>query len=240
MRRLARIVVLMVVVLTVASPVAARSARARALRLGLGTRAAASLLLSGHPKPAWVRAAGKGAHPRTLLFPVRGGVFGRGFGDGEDGGHLAVDISAPMRTRVRAAAGGIVGYAGDGVSGYGNLVLIVHPGGWVTLYGHNDSLLVRAGQRVSRGQPVARLGQTGIARGPHLHFELAVDGRLCDPSPLMRPLPARRNGKSAVTRPLAWLGGPVPEGLRCEPRSGKSGSKGPTRTDPADAGPAGE
>jgi murein DD-endopeptidase MepM/ murein hydrolase activator NlpD len=228
------------VAVLLASPVSAGSARARAQRLGLGTRAAASLLLTGHPKPGWVRAAGKGGHPRTLYFPVRGGFFGRGFGDGEEGGHLAVDISAPMRTRIRAAAEGIVGYAGNGVPGYGNLVLIVHTGGWVTLYGHNDSLLVSAGQRVSRGQPIARLGQTGNARGPHLHFELAVNGLLCDPSPLLRPLPARRNGKPAVAGPLSWRGERAPTGLRCEPRSGKAGGGRAERTEPGDAGAAGE
>ncbi|MEZ4287710.1 MAG: M23 family metallopeptidase [Polyangiales bacterium] len=71
---------------------------------------------------------------------------------------------------VRAAAPGIVGYAGDGIRGYGNTVLVIHPGGWVTMYAHNSVNFVVAGQRVDKGSILAEVGSTGISRGPHVHF----------------------------------------------------------------------
>ena len=100
-------------------PPAARSARARAERLGRGTLAAASALLRGQPEARWVSAAG-GARdrlPGTLRWPVTKGWFVRGFGSGDEGRHLAVDIAGETGWNVRAAADGIVGYAHDGVTG---------------------------------------------------------------------------------------------------------------------------
>ena len=64
--------------------------------------------------------------------------------------------------------------------------MIMHAGGWVTLYGHNQRLLVVPGEHVARGQAIAELGSTGRSMGPHVHFELVHDGVNCDPLPLFR------------------------------------------------------
>jgi murein DD-endopeptidase MepM/ murein hydrolase activator NlpD len=183
-----------------------RRARPIATRLGLGTRRAASDLLRGVVRPAWIRAAGgnAGRLPGTLRWPVTNGWFVRGYGSGEEGYHLATDIAGEMGWNVRAAAPGIVGYSGDEVSGYGNMVLVIHPGGWVTMYAHNSVNFVVAGERVPRGGILAELGSTGISRGPHVHFELIHGGRNCDPSALFRPGIRHRNGRMSPIDPAEW------------------------------------
>ena len=188
------------------SPPAHRRARARAERLGLGTRVAASALLRGEPEARWVGASGgaKDRLPGTLRWPVTKGWFVRGFGSGEGGRHLAVDIAGETGWNVRAAADGIVGYADDGVKGYGNLVMIVHSGGLVTLYGHSSKLKVAAGQLVARGDVIAEVGSTGISRGPHVHFEVLYRGELCDPLPLLRPGVRHRDGHMTPLPRAIW------------------------------------
>ena len=167
-----------------------RAARARARRLGLGDRRAASLLLTGMPEASWVQDAERFAHnDGTLLWPVSGGMFGRGYGSGSGGYHLAVDIDGPRGSDVMASAAGTVGYVGNELRGYGNVVMVVHPGGWITLYGHNQRILVTAGEHVFEGQQLAELGSTGRSMGPHVHFELISAGRNCDPLPLFATPP---------------------------------------------------
>jgi murein DD-endopeptidase MepM/ murein hydrolase activator NlpD len=80
---------------------------------------------------------------------------------------------------------GLVAYADNGVSGYGNLVVIVHRDGSTTAYAHLKEAWVTAGQRVARGQTVGLLGNTGLSHGPHLHFEWRVGGRAQNPVPHM-------------------------------------------------------
>jgi hypothetical protein len=84
---------------------------------------------------------------------------------------------------------GIVAYANNGVSGYGNLVLIVHADGGTSLYAHLRASYLFAGQRVARGQTVGEVGTTGLSRAPHLHFEYRQDGHLTDPVPHFVDLP---------------------------------------------------
>jgi len=84
-----------------------------------------------------------------------------------------------------AAAAGVVTSAGR-AGGYGNLVKIDHGGGVETRYAHASLLLVRAGQRVERGQLIARVGSTGLSTGPHLHFEVRVGGQPVDPLAFFR------------------------------------------------------
>lgn len=190
----------------------------RARRLGLGTRQAASKLLSGRVTPRWMAAAGGPRLPGTLRWPVARGRFVRGFGSGEGGYHLAVDIAGDIGWNVRAAAPGIVAYSDDGVRGYGNMVLVVHPGGWVTMYAHNSVNFVVPGQKVRTGSILAELGSTGISRGPHVHFELMHGGRNCDPAHLFRP-GVRHRGRLGRIAPLRWIrSGARPDDIKCLPR----------------------
>lgn len=179
-------------------------AAARARSLGLGSRDTASKLLRGQLEPRWVAAAGRGRLPGHLRWPIANGWFVRGFGSGAGGYHLAVDIMGRIGWNVRAAAEGIVGYAGDEVPGYGNMVLLVHPGGWVTMYAHNSANSVVAGEQVPRGGIVGEVGSTGISRGPHVHFELIHDGQNCDPGPLFRPGVRHRDGRMGAVHRADW------------------------------------
>jgi hypothetical protein len=198
-----------------------RSEAARfARQLGLGTRAAAGRLLAGTVDPAWLRALEANTRrDATLLWPVRDGWYVRGWGSGSGAYHLAVDIQGAQGSPVHAAADGLVGYAGDEVSGYGNLLLVLHRDGLVTLYAHNRQNLVSAGERVRRGQPIAELGSTGISRGPHVHFELLHAGKNCDPAPLFRPGVRHRPGHLGAIQPIEWPQGSArPEAVRCDAR----------------------
>jgi murein DD-endopeptidase MepM/ murein hydrolase activator NlpD len=94
--------------------------------------------------------------------------------------HEGIDVTAPMGSPIEAPAGGVVLDAGW-ESGYGNTVTIDHGFGIVTKFAHASKLLVKTGQRVSRGQKIALVGNTGLATGPHLHYEVHVNGRPVDP-----------------------------------------------------------
>lgn len=96
-------------------------------------------------------------------------------------GHTGVDIGCSYGSPVYAAADGTVIVASYGYGGYGVAVVIDHGSGISTLYGHNDSLHVSAGQKVSRGQVIATSGNSGISTGPHLHFEVREGGAYVDP-----------------------------------------------------------
>ncbi|MDD9938610.1 MAG: M23 family metallopeptidase, partial [Myxococcales bacterium] len=166
-------------------PVAAPEDAARAARLELGTRRTASRLLIGAPDPEWVLEAG----PATLdlAWPVDAGQVSRGYGFVRRQAlrhrrHDGIDFSAARGTAVRAANHGLVAYADNGVSGFGNLVIIVHGDGSTTLYAHLQEAHVTAGQLVEREQTIGRVGNTGLSRGPHLHFEWRKGGRPIDPA----------------------------------------------------------
>ena len=150
--------------------------------------------------------AGPGARfwEAGLLWPATKGWFGRGFGltrrVRRDLPHNGIDMPGPARSPIRAAADGIVAYSDNGIRGYGNCVLIVHANGWVTLYGHTYRTLVQACYRVHRGEKIAEIGDTGIAHGPHLHFELRDNGRLRDPIHLFPRVPHRARDSRTVAR----------------------------------------
>jgi hypothetical protein len=193
----------------------------RADRLGLGDRQAASALLTGVVAPHWIAEANEGGDlgDGKLRWPVKHGWFGRGYGSGEGGYHLAVDIEGEMGSNVSAAAPGVVGYVGNQLKGYGNVVLVVHPGGWVTLYGHNKRVLVHAGEHVKQGQQLAELGSSGRSDGPHVHFELIYQGRNCDPLPFVRPDEVEHMSAAGPTRQVDW--DPTqrkPASVRCKRR----------------------
>lgn len=100
--------------------------------------------------------------------------------------HEGIDVSAPMGSPIEAPAAGIVTDA-RWESGYGNTVRIDHGFGIETKFAHASKLLVRTGQRVSRGQRIALVGNSGLATGPHLHYEVHVKGRPVDPLKYVLP-----------------------------------------------------
>jgi murein DD-endopeptidase MepM/ murein hydrolase activator NlpD len=114
-----------------------------------------------------------------LIWPVQG-VLTSPFGMRWGRMHEGIDIGASQGTPIYAAAGGTVNYAGwEG--GYGNLTVIDHGNGLATAYGHQSQLAVSSGQTVSRGQVIGYIGSTGHSTGPHLHFEVRVNGVPNDP-----------------------------------------------------------
>ena len=141
---------------------------------------AAALTEMDTPSPA--RASGA---PPSFRWPVRGRVIGefgaKAGGDRNDGINLAV----PEGTSVKAAEDGEVIYAGNEVKGYGNLVLVRHADGWVSAYAHASDILVNRGDRVNRGQIIARAGATGNVSQPQLHFELRKGKNPVDPKPYL-------------------------------------------------------
>jgi murein DD-endopeptidase MepM/ murein hydrolase activator NlpD len=117
--------------------------------------------------------------PGRLQWPV-GGPVTSGFGMRWGRMHEGIDIAVPSGTPVHAAGAGRVVYAGW-MGGYGNLVVIDHGGGLSTAYGHNTSVSVSVGQDVSAGQVISYSGSTGHSTGPHVHFEVRVNGSAVDP-----------------------------------------------------------
>lgn len=118
-------------------------------------------------------------------WPTRGKVTSRfSLGSGKKGVNIAGEPGQP----VRAAAPGDVVYSGDGLIGYGNLLIIKHNEHYLSAYGHNKNLLVKEGDRVKRGQEIARMGQTP-GSGSILYFEIRHGGKPVDP---LKYLPSRR------------------------------------------------
>lgn len=95
--------------------------------------------------------------------------------------HTGVDIADPVGTPIYAGEDGIVETAGWNRGGYGYYIIIDHGNGLKTLYGHNSKLLVSAGERVTRGQQISNMGSTGRSTGPHLHFEVRLNGKRVNP-----------------------------------------------------------
>ncbi len=117
---------------------------------------------------------------REFLWPVSGTVSS-GFGYRSSGRHEGIDILAPLGTPVLAADRGIVSYAGNGMRGYGNAVILDHGNGLTTLYGHLDTIRVKAGDVVPSSAPIGTVGRTGNATTYHVHFELRIDGKAVNP-----------------------------------------------------------
>jgi murein DD-endopeptidase MepM/ murein hydrolase activator NlpD len=121
-----------------------------------------------------------GALPK-FRWPAKGRVIA-GFGPTTNGQqNNGINISLPENTPVKAAEDGVVDYAGNELNGYGNLVQVRHPNGYVTAYAHAKDLLVKRGDQVKRGQPIARSGQTGNVNAPQLHFEIRKGALPLDP-----------------------------------------------------------
>src|SRR5439155_4452841 len=147
----------------------------------------AGLAPDGVAGPATLRALATAPVPRSpiaLLRPVAAPVGDR-FGPRWHGFHAGVDFRAPYGARVRAAAAGRVVFAGHDASGFGNLVVVAHGGGVLTRYAHLSRFAVRRGDPVAAGATLGRVGATGRATGPHLHFEVLVRGANADPLPAL-------------------------------------------------------
>jgi murein DD-endopeptidase MepM/ murein hydrolase activator NlpD len=130
----------------------------------------------------------QGGDGTKLRWPVRGQIIAP-FGGRPDGTHNdGINVAVPLGADVQAAESGIVAYAGSELKGYGNLILVRHENGWVTAYAHNDELLVKRGDKVRRGQTIAKAGKSGAVDRPQVHFELRQGSKPVDPTPYMEPL----------------------------------------------------
>ncbi|MBO5522232.1 MAG: peptidoglycan DD-metalloendopeptidase family protein, partial [Roseburia sp.] len=118
--------------------------------------------------------------PPTYIKPISGGRFTSGFGRRWGRMHKGVDWACPTGTTVYASCGGTVIQASYN-GGYGNNVVISHPDGRMTRYAHNSKLLVKVGQKVEQGEPIALSGSTGRSTGPHVHFEIYINGAAVNP-----------------------------------------------------------
>lgn len=119
---------------------------------------------------------------QEFRWPARGRVIS-GYGSkGPSGANDGINIALPEGTPVKAAEGGTVAYAGEEIRGYGKMVLIRHPNGYVSAYAHNGDLNVKRGDTVKRGQQIAKSGQSGNVTSPQLHFELRKGSEPVDPS----------------------------------------------------------
>ena len=128
------------------------------------------------PIPA---AAAPQAPAESFRWPAKGRII-NGYGSA---GNEGINIAVPEGTPVKAAEDGTVAYAGSDVKGYGKLVLVRHNNGYVSAYAHNGELDVRPGEKVKRGQTIAKSGATGNVTSPQLHFELRKGATPVDPMP---------------------------------------------------------
>jgi murein DD-endopeptidase MepM/ murein hydrolase activator NlpD len=136
-------------------------------------------------EPAMALVKGQGKPPplsdEGFLWPVNGKVVG-GFGPIDQWRRRdGIDIAARKGAPVLAAQDGVVAYAGDGIRGYGRMILLRHADGYITTYAYNSALLVEVGDVVERGQVIARVGDSGDATGSMLHFELRKGKEPIDP-----------------------------------------------------------
>jgi murein DD-endopeptidase MepM/ murein hydrolase activator NlpD len=122
----------------------------------------------------------------SFIWPIQGRVISRFGAKGKGLHNDGINLAAPRGTPVQAAQAGVVAYAGNELRGFGNLVLIRHRKGIMSAYAHNDTLFVKSGEIVRRGQTIAKVGSTGSVDEPQLHFEI-------------------RSGRDAVN-PIRFLG----------------------------------
>ena len=152
-----------------------------------GTRTGSTIVRQETIKEAVPEIIERGTQsPPTFIWPVSSGYVSSGFGArsrpkaGASTYHQGVDIAVSIGTTVRASSGGTVITAGW-VSGYGNAVYIRHADGVVTRYGHLSKILVSVGETVTQGERIALSGNTGNSTGPHLHFEMRINGTAVNP-----------------------------------------------------------
>jgi murein DD-endopeptidase MepM/ murein hydrolase activator NlpD len=159
-------------------------AKAEAKAAEQGSRKVAALPAEEPKTTSSVPKEAEKAEPSKAEFrwPARGRII-NGFSG--RGGNEGINIAVPEGTPVKAAEGGTVAYAGSELKGYGNLVLIRHDNGYVSAYAHNGDINVKRGEKVSRGQVIAKSGQSGNVSSPQLHFELRKGSSPVDPTPYL-------------------------------------------------------
>lgn len=121
-------------------------------------------------------------------WPARGRVIASFNHSGRGVKNDGINIALPLGTNIEAAEGGVVAYAGSELKGYGNLVLVRHDNGWVSAYAHASEILVKRGDRITRGQVIAKAGRSGGVTQPQLHFELRKGAKPVDPLPHLAAL----------------------------------------------------
>lgn len=151
---------------------------------------------TSHIAPAPARAEDASYEPPPgdmhFVWPVSGGRIITGFGTSADGQRNdGIDIAASEGAPVRAAAAGTVTYAGNELRQYGNLIIIKHADGYITVYAHQASIGVNKGDHVTQGQTIGTAGVTGGAVQPGLHFEVRYDTKPVNPRPLLSETVAR-------------------------------------------------
>jgi len=119
-----------------------------------------------------------------FIWPVEGKITDV-FTEAESKKHQGIDISSPLGTPIKASNAGMVMYSNN-IKGYGNVVIIRHSEEYVTVYAHNQVNLVEEGAWVEKGQIIGKVGQTGRATGPHLHFEIRRNNKVMDPMLFLR------------------------------------------------------
>ncbi|HEY2430463.1 MAG TPA: peptidoglycan DD-metalloendopeptidase family protein, partial [Acidimicrobiales bacterium] len=140
-----------------------------------------------------------------FAFPVPGAPITSPYGPRIDpiagymGFHPGVDFGAPTGTPIHAAGDGLVVFAGQ-ESGYGNYTCINHGHNIATCYGHQTQILVTVGETVTRGQIIGQVGSTGYSTGPHLHFEVRINGQVTDPMPWLTGSPSQ-SGTTTTSSP---------------------------------------
>jgi murein DD-endopeptidase MepM/ murein hydrolase activator NlpD len=128
-------------------------------------------------RPKVDEAPGRGKE--GFIWPVVGKITSK-FGPRSETFHDGIDIQAPEGSPIRAIERGEVIYS-DQLRGYGNIIIIRHPGGFASVYAHNRRNLVREGQKVAKGEIIGEVGSTGRVSAPHLHFEIRKDNVARDP-----------------------------------------------------------
>lgn len=125
---------------------------------------------------------------QKFRWPARGRVIAPFNHSGQGTKNDGINIALPFGAEVAAAADGVVAYAGSELKGYGNLVLVRHDNGWVSAYAHASQVLVKRGDRITRGQVIANVGRSGGVSQPQLHFELRKGAKPVDPMPHLEQL----------------------------------------------------
>ena len=137
----------------------------------------AAPMASAKPEPAATGSVAEAAASESFRWPAKGRVIA-GYGSS---GNEGINIAVPEGTPVKAAEEGTVAYAGSDVKGYGKLVLVRHANGYVSAYAHNGEIDVKPGEKVKRGQTIAKSGASGNVTSPQLHFEIRKGGSPVDP-----------------------------------------------------------